>query len=174
MARRASGRPRSKHNPKPASRQIPLDRGYPRYRPPLKNSPAGFLRARILPKIRFNKQRLQNRRRNRIPSLKRLMPALSSSDRSLSKAMAILSPTGMQSPVPAKKMPRSNTAYGRPAPRSRWASMGNSKRDIGSKNKNSIADQLSKLEQAINEAEAEDEEEDADLDIADHLKRGEP
>jgi hypothetical protein len=38
----------------------------------------------------------------------------------------------------------------------------------------SIADQLSKLEQAINEAEAEDEEEDADLDIADHLKRGEP
>jgi hypothetical protein len=43
----------------------------------------------------------------------------------------------------------------------------------------SIADQLSKLEQAINEAEAEDDEEedaeeDADLDIPDYLKRGEP
>ena len=50
MARCASSRPRSKYNLKRAPRRIAPDRGYPRYRPLLKNAPAGFLRARILPK----------------------------------------------------------------------------------------------------------------------------
>ena len=66
--------------------------------------------------------------------------------------MAISSPTGMQSSVPAKKMPRSNIAYGQSCTEIEMGIDGEFKDGILGREYELIADQLSKLEQAINEA----------------------